>query len=54
MKTVLFVLCLTMAIWFSFINIGKACRKQYVSWINCIIMALALACIITMYMHGWY
>lgn len=54
MVTLLFIICLALDIWFSFVNIGMACRGLHVSWVNCIIMALALACTITMYMHGWY
>ena len=54
MVTFLFIVCLTLGIWFGFVNICKACRGLNVSWTNCLIMALALACVITMYMHGWY
>lgn len=54
MKTILFALCLTVAIWFSFVNIAKACQKDEVSWINCFLMAHSLACVITFYLHGWY
>lgn len=54
MITLLFVICLTLGIWFSFINIGKVCYGGGVSTINCVIMSLALACTITMYIHGWY
>lgn len=54
MKTVLFILCLTVGIWFSFVDIGKACRNATVSWQNCFLMAFPLACCITFYLHGWY
>ena len=54
MITFLFVICLMVSIWFSFVNIGKVCHEQGVSMTNCMIMALALACTIVMCMHGWY
>ena len=54
MVTFLFIVCLALGIWFSFVNIGKFCHNLRVSWANCMIMAFALACTITMYMHGWY
>lgn len=50
----LFIICLALGIWFSFVNISKACHGSGVSWTNCAIMAFSLACAITMYMHGWY
>ncbi len=54
MTTFLFIICLALGFWFSFVNICKGCRGLSVSWTNCAIMAFSLACTITMYMHGWY
>ena len=53
MRTILFVVCLTIGIWFGFGNTVKAFRKQGIGWGDLFLMSLAWAGVITFLMNLW-
>lgn len=53
MRTILFIVCLTIGIWFGYVNTAKVCYKMDVSWSNLLLMSLAWAGVITFLMCLW-
>ena len=53
MRIILFVICLTLGIWFGYVNTARVYWKQGVGCGNLLIMSLAWAGVITFLMNLW-
>lgn len=49
----LFYICLVLAIYSTFLNVGSLFTKQAVHWFQILIMSLSLGGVITFCMHLW-